>query len=183
MDRFTKVITSDNKPYGLHRRREERLFEGEKIMVLRKCSGKPVFTYTDFPCYVSQSYNVIKTSRVDNKFLTGLLNSTLIAFWLRFKGKMQGSNYQLDNEPLSQIPICVPNDTSAISLLVSDIIVTKQKNPTADTTALENEIGLLVYKLYGLSYAEVKVIDPNIEELISEKNYNKRPAVESLPAK
>jgi len=42
---------------------------------------------------------------------------------------------------------------------------------------LENEIDLLVYKLYGLSYDEVQVIDPHIEELISEKEYNKRPAI------
>jgi len=59
----------------------------------------------------------------------------------------------------------------------------KSKDFDADTTALENEIDLLVYKLYGLSYAEVKVIDPDIESTISEKDYKKRTTVEALPAK
>ena len=55
LDRFQKVITSDNKPYGLHRARNEHFFIEEKIVSLRKCA-KPTFTYTDFDCYVSQTY-------------------------------------------------------------------------------------------------------------------------------
>ena len=39
------------------------------------------------------------------KYLTGLLNSKLIAFWLRHNGKMQGSHYQVDKEPLLNIPL------------------------------------------------------------------------------
>src|SRR5690606_29180547 len=57
LDRFQKVITSDNKPYGLHRARNEHFFVGEKIISLRKCAI-PTFTYTDFDCYVSQTYFV-----------------------------------------------------------------------------------------------------------------------------
>ncbi len=60
LDRFQKIITSDNKPYGLHRARDEKFFKGEKIISLRKCK-EPTFTYTDFNCYVSQTYFVIKT--------------------------------------------------------------------------------------------------------------------------
>ena len=74
LDQFSKIITSHNKPYGLHRARDEQFFVGEKIMALRKCA-EPSFTYTNFPCYVSQTFNIIKTNRVNNLFLTGLLNS------------------------------------------------------------------------------------------------------------
>ena len=49
---------------------------------------------------------MIQTDRVNLKYLTGLLNSKLIEFWLKNKGKMQGANYQLDKEPLQQIPYC-----------------------------------------------------------------------------
>ena len=42
LDRFKDVISSDNKPYGLHRSRVESFFIGEKIVALRKCAGKPV---------------------------------------------------------------------------------------------------------------------------------------------
>ncbi len=54
LDQFKKVITSHNRPYGLHRARDERFFIGEKIISLRKAT-EPCFTYTDFPCYVSQT--------------------------------------------------------------------------------------------------------------------------------
>ncbi len=107
LDRFAKIITSSHGPYGLHRARDERFFVGEKIMSLRKCAV-PCFTYTDFPCYVSQTFNVIKTSRVNLVFLTGLLNSRLARFWLAHKGKMQGHLYQVDKEPLLAIPLCIP---------------------------------------------------------------------------
>jgi adenine-specific DNA-methyltransferase len=164
LDRFSKIITSSNKPYGLHRSREIRLFEGVKIMVLRKCSDKPIFTYTDFPCYVSQTFNIIKTDRIDNKFLTGLLNSKLIEFWLRFKGKMQGSNYQLDNEPLSQLPLIKPEEKviNKISKIVEKIIILKEENNNSDISILEKEIDVLIYKSYKLSFNDAIVIDSTL---------------------
>ena len=63
LDKFVKVISSDNKPYGLHRARNEKFFQGEKIISLRKCSNRPCFTYTDFDCYVSATFYVIKTEK------------------------------------------------------------------------------------------------------------------------
>ncbi|OYD15920.1 methyltransferase, partial [candidate division WOR-3 bacterium JGI_Cruoil_03_44_89] len=58
LDKFKEVITSDFKPYGLHRAREQKFFEGEKIISLRK-TKEPHFTYTNFFCYVSQTYFII----------------------------------------------------------------------------------------------------------------------------
>lgn len=110
LDKFKKVITSDNKPYGLHRARDEKFFTGSpKIVALRKCVGEPKFSYVDFDCYVSATFYVIKTQRINVKYLTAILNSKLIAFWLKHKGKMQGNNYQIDKEPLLNIPIVTIN--------------------------------------------------------------------------
>ncbi|WP_395052017.1 Eco57I restriction-modification methylase domain-containing protein [Flavobacterium sp.] len=160
LDKFQSVITSDNKPYGLHRTREENFFKGEKIIVQRKCAGKPVFTYTDFDTYVSATFYVIKTERVNQKYLTGLFNSKLIEFWLRNKGKMQGNNFQLDKEPLLNIPIFEPNKDfqKPIISLVDQILTLKKENPKADTSDLENDIDELVYQLYELTYDEIDVV-------------------------
>ena len=111
LDKFQSVITSNNKPYGLHCARQEKIFNGEKILSLRKCPKNPTFTYTDFPTYVSQTYYVIQTSRISLKFLTCLLNSKVIKFWLRYNGKMQGSHFQIDKQPLLEIPIRIPPST------------------------------------------------------------------------
>lgn len=169
LDRFKNIITSDNKPYGLHRAREERFFKGEKIVSLRKCVGRPSFSYSDFDAYVSATFYVIKTNRYDMKYLTGLLNSKLIAFWLRNKGKMQGDNYQIDKEPLLSIPLKKAKDEKLISNLVNSIIVLLEVSPLADTSALENQIDFLVYHLYGLTYDEVLIVDP--ETPISREEY------------
>ena len=125
LDRFVSVFTSDNKPYGLHRAREERFFVNNKVIAVRKCVGHPIFSYCDIECYLSQTFNMIQTDRVNLKYLTGLLNSKLIEFWLKNKGKMQGANYQLDKEPLQQIPIAVPavNIQKLIATLVDYIIL------------------------------------------------------------
>lgn len=109
LDKFKDVITSDNKPYGLHRSREESFFKGEKIVSLRK-AVTPAFTYTDFDTYISQSFYIIKTDKLNLKTLTTILNSSLIRFWLKHKGKMQGDIFQIDKEPLLNIPIAVPDN-------------------------------------------------------------------------
>jgi hypothetical protein len=160
LDRFKNVITSDNKPYGLHRAREERFFIGESIVAQRKCPNRPSFTFTDFNCYVSATFYVIQTGRMNMKYLTALLNSKLIAYWLKNKGKMQGNNYQIDKEPLLAIPLIKPSDKVSKSIEKIVIKILDKKSEEKDTTILEQEIDNIVYKLYELTYDEVKVIDP-----------------------
>lgn len=124
IDRFLSILTSDNRPYGLHRAREERFFSRPKVVALRKSVERPAFAYCDFDCYLSQTFNMIQTSRVDMRYLTGVLNSKLAAYWFKSKGKMQGANYQLDKEPLQQFPIAVPsNDAQDIIAKLVDMII------------------------------------------------------------
>lgn len=54
------------------------------------------------------SFNVIKTIRINMKYLSAALNSSVIRFWLRFKGNMQGLNFQIDAGPIQQIPVANP---------------------------------------------------------------------------
>jgi len=164
LDKFAKVITSDNNPYGLHRARKEDFFKGEKIMVIRKSPKEPVFTYTDFPCYVSAAFYVIKTKDVNIKYLTALLNSKLVKFWLDHKGKKQGNNFQVDDEPLSQIPLIKVSkeEQNPFVELVDKILSVKGKNPQTNTSELEAKIDRMVYKLYSLTDEEIKIIEENI---------------------
>ncbi|MCM1140306.1 MAG: Eco57I restriction-modification methylase domain-containing protein [Muribaculum sp.] len=163
LDQFARAMTSVNKPYGLHRTRVQENFEGAKILSLRKCVGHPQFSYVPFDSFVSRAYMVIKTSRFDLKFLTGLLNSKLIEFWLLKKGKMQGANFQVDKAPLLKIPIATKDSKRQkdnIADIVSGIIALKSANKSANTEALENQIDHIVYHLYDLTYDEVLIVDP-----------------------
>lgn len=121
LDTYMPVITSSNKPYGLHRARDEKFFIGEKIISLRK-THRPSFTFTNFDAYVSQTYFVIKTVRADMRYLTAILNSKVISFWLRYKGKMQGDIYQIDKAPLLEIPLVVHEDQSILANLTVKMI-------------------------------------------------------------
>ncbi|EHG8699932.1 class I SAM-dependent DNA methyltransferase [Campylobacter coli] len=165
LDKFQNVITSDNKPYGLHRARDEKFFTGSpRIVALRKCVGEPKFSYVDFDCYVSATFYVIKTQRINVKYLTAILNSKLVAFWLKHKGKMQGNNYQIDKEPLLNIPVVNINSkneklANKLISLVDEILKAKEQDKNANTQELENKINSLVYKLYNLTEDEIKIIE------------------------
>jgi adenine-specific DNA-methyltransferase len=146
---------------NLHWPRDSYFFEeGEKILCVRKCAI-PTFAFTEQEAYVMMSFNVIRSNRINLKYLTGLLNSRLIEFWLKNKGKMQGNNYQIDKAPILDLPLINPIEDSqiAISSLVSKIIETKKQNSQADTTALETQIDQLVYQLYELTEEEIKIIE------------------------
>lgn len=131
------------------------------MLAQRKCVGRPVFSFSDFNCYVTQTYFIIQTQRWNMKFLTGVLNSSLIAYWLRHKGKMQGENYQLDKEPLLNIPLPSPEscDQKPIIALVDQILAAKKTDPNADTSALESQIDEKVFDLYGLTDDEIAIVE------------------------
>ena len=171
LDQFRPIFTSDNKPYGLHRARDPRFFSGSKIICQRKCAELPIFSYSDGECYLTQTFNIIKTDRVNLRYLTGLLNSKLIAFWLRNRGKMQGLNYQLDKEPLQQIPIAVPEIEvqTWIGHLVDEIIERKSANANASIQDVENQIDIIIYHLYDLTYDEVLIVD--LQPQLSREEY------------
>lgn len=156
LDRFAKIITSSNKPYGLHRARNEEFFKGEKIVSLRKCVA-PQFTYTDFPCYVAQTFNVIKTSRVNPKYLTALLNSRLICFWLRHKGKMQGNHFQVDKEPLLALPLRIPpkQKQAEIATLVDKVLRARSQLDAAETDSERAQVTRVVDEYEGRVDAEI----------------------------
>jgi len=181
LDKFKKVITSDFKPYGLHRAREQRFFEGEKIISLRKTS-LPCFTYTDFPCYVSQTYFVIKPQNINLKYLIGLLNSKLIYFWLNFKGKKQGEQLQIDKAPLLELPIYnieeqnkeeKDMETEISNLVVSIIdsnkrirkirLETEKSLLEKQSDSFEKRINDLIYKLYGITKEEQEIIEESLK--------------------
>src|SRR5690606_19521945 len=124
-------------------------FIDEKIITLRKCPNQPQFTYTDFDCYVSATFYVIKTNRINQKYLTAYLNSKIINFWLKNKGKMQGSNYQLDKEPLVNIPI-VSSDYEIEIIELFDKIKDVQKEAN-EIKSLTDKIDFFFYKTFDFS--------------------------------
>ncbi len=176
LDRFKQIITSDFAPYGLHRARDEYFFKGKKI-ISRRMTKEPVFTYTDFDCYVSQTFFVIKPrsenlKNINLKFLTGLLNSTL-SYWFFYNfGKRKGEQLQIDKEPLMNFPIKLPDKETEqqISSLVEKICQLKRREDYPHRLNLQRkvqeygkQIDRLIYSLYGLTDKEIQIVERNLE--------------------
>ncbi len=172
IDRFKKILTSAFAPYGLHRPREEKFFKGKAIFLLRK-TMYPAFTYVDFPCYVTRAFLVLKPEKINLKYLTALLNSKLIYFWLKHKGKKQGEQLQIDKEPLMAIPLFKTsnNEQEDIAIMVDTIMARnaefhitsantdKWHSIKNEIEKLEREIDEAIYKLYGLTTEEIRSIE------------------------
>jgi len=105
-------------------------------------------------------------------FLTGLLNSRLVKFWLKHRGKMQGQNFQIDKEPLLAIPLCIPKkaEQARIGKLVKRVGECTQRLISAKTDAesaaiqrlieqCENQIQETIESLYDLDDEERKLLD------------------------
>ncbi|MEM5792748.1 MAG: N-6 DNA methylase [Candidatus Aenigmatarchaeota archaeon] len=177
LDKFKKVITSDFGPYGLHRAREERFFLGEKIISLRK-TKIPSFSYVNFPCYVSLTFFIIQPKDINLKYLTAILNSKIIYFWLYFKGKKEGNQLQIDKAPILQLPIKLAPESEQqplIKLVDKMLSLNKRLNEIGDKKTDERakieeeikktdaEIDELVYKIYGITEEEKKIIEESLK--------------------
>lgn len=162
--------------YHLHWPRSERFFRsGPKILSVRKCSV-PTFTYTEEEAFVMMAFNVIVTNRLNLKYLTALLNSDLIKFWLRHRGKMQGNNFQIDGGPLTELPILEPKqgDQKRIGALV-DRVVQHRAELLAESASssierlerllaeTEERIQREINNLYCLSDDETKLLSASVE--------------------
>ena len=94
------------------------------------------------------------------KYIQGILNSQLIKFY--FNELMYDGTHFYPNH-MKQLPIKPSSHAlqQPVIVLVDKILTTKKDNPQADTTELEQEIDRLVYHLYGLTYDEVLIVDPD----------------------
>ncbi len=169
-------MTSTFKPYGLHRSREQRFFEGEKIFSTRKTMHGS-FTLTNGPCYVSRAFLIVKPDDINLKYLLGLLNSSLTNFWLYQNGKKQGEQLQVDKEPLLKIPLYKAtneNDQNKLIQLVDFMLNAKKCLQMAKTdkdkayyerrcSDIDSQIDNLVYQLYGLTEDEIKIVENSIQ--------------------
>lgn len=157
--------------FHLHWARDEKYFsEGAKILSVRKCV-KPTFIYTEKQAYVMMAFNIIKTERFNLKYLTAILNSKLVAYWLKSKGKLQGNILQIDTEPLSEIPIAVSNYESTLATLVDYILLVHRATNPQIIKYIDNEliinaidevINHCVYELYfeeDLRILDLKILD------------------------
>lgn len=99
----------------------------------------------------------------DDLCLLGLLNSKLLLFYFKaISSQIRGGFLRWKRQYMTQLPISTADEETktGIQELVEQVLAAKQADAAADTSALEAEIDLLVYRLYNLTYEEVLLVEP-----------------------
>ena len=157
----------------------ERRFEmfSRIKLIFVKLSKCPQVYFDEFGEFASANTNMVYNLKMYNyKFLLGYFNSRLFnyVFHTMFGGLSMLGTVQMQAPQIrkSLIPLLDNSDNQQpIIDLVDRILKAKRENSSADTSALESEIDRLVYQLYGLTYDEVLIVDP--ETPITREEYEK----------
>lgn len=101
---------------------------------------------------------------IEDEYILALLASKLIPHY--YKGTsaaVRGGYLLFFTQYVIQLPIATVDEETKtyITELVNQILYIKQADAAADTSALEAEIDLLVYRLYRLTYDEVLLVSPD----------------------
>ena len=115
-------------------------------------------------------------NNLNEKFWLSYLNSKFLSWYLynfiyaQAVRTMDFYNYYIQQIPIPEISI---EQQQPFITIVNQILTAKKQNPSADTKALEDRIDIMVYKLYDLTYDEVKIVDLEIEKIISREEYER----------
>jgi type I restriction-modification system DNA methylase subunit len=146
-------------------------FEKEKIVFNKTTKGDYAFAYDFQKCFVNQSTYIMVSERYNQKLLLGILNSQLFRFAYREFYSGGGIEGEITIFTLEKFPIppITPQNQPLADQIVQKVqeILTLTQSPDFETSQekqqkvkeLEREIDQLVYKLYGLTDEEIKVVE------------------------
>lgn len=155
--------------------RDYRIFEQPKIL-LREAGKDIIATYDDEKYYIMSSlYNIIlKDKTYSLKYCLGLLNSSLFQYLMNLLtfDKTKGAFTKAKIFHYYGLPIFKANKKLQVVFekVIDSILSSSNAKIRLD---LELCLNLMVFKLYSLTYDECKIVDPEIEKLISREDYEK----------
>ena len=112
-------------------------------------------------CLFGNSVNKILLKSIYNpKVILAVMNSTLIDWYFRKTSTNNHVNiYELEQMPIPTIDV---DFQKILNDIIDGIVSLKMSNPNNDIIALEKEIDSIIYQLYGLTDAEIKIIEQSI---------------------
>jgi hypothetical protein len=160
---------------GIANPRQPKFFKDKRLLVREITNPSIYATITSEELYNDPAVLIILDSNNNYalEIVLAILNSKLATFYhFNHSPKAtKGAFPKILVQDLKEFPL--PSITSeeklSITDLVKKILDSKKNNPQIDTSDLENQIDFLVYKLYGLTYDEVLIVDP--ETNISREEY------------
>jgi hypothetical protein len=153
-----------NKNAGEYANLIDKDFFLKEKLFLREIALTPTSVYDNAGFFSLNKAYVInaKIPELNLKFINGVLNSRLIAYFFEKKFgdiRVGGGYLQFKKQFTTQIPIITSGEqVENISKIVEKVIEEKRVDSKADTTQLEKEIDELVMDLYNLTGEEKKII-------------------------
>lgn len=150
---------------GIANPRNPKFFNGKRLLVREITNPSIYAAITEKEQYNDPAIIIVKDSdSYSLDCLLGIINSKLATFY-HFNHSPKATKGAFPKILVSDIKeFPLPNiddkDRVIIEKLVSAIQLAKSINYLADTNKEEVEIDRLVYKLYGLTYDEVLIVDP-----------------------
>lgn len=97
--------------WNLQWARDERMFQGPKILGRQRCKGN-WFAYSEEEVYGSADiyYFLPKKEKLDLFYILAYLNSSLFSFWYQHCGKKKGNLLEFYSKPLLKVPIYYPEN-------------------------------------------------------------------------
>jgi hypothetical protein len=175
LDGFYQILSERNDkgctPYNLRNCAYLEEFEKEKI-IWQAISKRMAFAYDPKGIYYCDVTTYFMTGN-NLKYLLAIMNSKLFEYSL-LNIYLEGDTFKSKNAIIQNFPIPKKRDerTDELVEIINNIIVAKQKNQTVDISSWASKIDLLVYHLYGLTYDEVLIVDP--ETPITREEYEKK---------
>ena len=136
-------------------------FKKEKIVWI-ELTDQGRFALCDEEIYLLNSaYFLLPPQGVDSKFLLGVLNSSVIRFYLGLIAETSGmGTSRWINNYVKEFPIPMSprSQQTQIIKLVNEILA-ERTDPDKDVAALEKEIDRVVYSLYDLTREEIEIVE------------------------
>ena len=140
----------------------EQVFCNKPKLITKFCSDKIQFSLDEVGyCNTNSVYNCTQKKKCDINYLLAILNSKVTTFWFNTAFmNIDGLFPHIQKNQLEAIPIPVVRSSyQTITDIVEQIIGIKRKDPSADTSKLEQEIDQQVYTLYSLTPEEIAIIE------------------------
>ena len=101
--------------------------------------------------------------KYDLRYCLGILNSKIMDFIYTFINPEKGEALaQVKKAHVEELYIAKASEDKQLLMtkIVEHVLNAKKENSDADVTCYERKINYLAFKLYGLNYDEVKIVDP-----------------------
>lgn len=151
---------------------DESIHNHKVKVLIRQVGSIPVCGIDTNGYAVLNSAFMIVCTKIDPYSVLGLINSKLIQFyWSQVFEDKRKTFPKIKGTYIEQIPIVLPQNDK-IAKVAKDISERKGKDVKANTFEQETLIDIAVFHLYGLSYDEVLVVDPDTP--ITREEYEKK---------